>query len=158
MTPIRKAVDVNLGALAEALEKKICAACDYLDTAECHPEKCMVAFARKVLAFVLPKGVLDVPGASQLIPATDFKVYVPEDVAAALAETLRQCRECRDNHSPDCVIALTRTCLEHALTGQRIDYPGSVFLYLARLREHDPHLAELVAREVRGGSRLEAES
>jgi len=152
MTPIRKAVDVNLGALAEALEKKICASCDYLDTAECHPERCMVGFARKVLAFVLPKGVLDVPGASQLIPAEDFKVYAAEDVAAALAETLRQCRECRDNHSPDCVIALTRACLEHALTGQRIDYPGSVFLYLARLREQDPRLAELVARELRHGT------
>jgi len=152
MTTIRKAVDVNLGALAEALEKKICAACDYLDTAECRPEKCMVSFARKVLAFALPKGLLDVPGASQLIPTTDFKVYAVEDVAAGLAETLRQCRECRDNHSPDCVISLTRACLENALIGQRIDYPGSVFLYLARLREQDPRLAELVARELKGGS------
>ncbi|MGQ9824298.1 MAG: hypothetical protein ACUVSK_04775, partial [Desulfotomaculales bacterium] len=37
-----------------------------------------------------------------------------------------------------CVIALVRSALEGALLQANIDYPGSVFFYLARLREQHP--------------------
>ncbi|HHW45220.1 MAG TPA: hypothetical protein GXX25_15710 [Desulfotomaculum sp.] len=147
MTDIRSAGEVDLAAMDASLEK-ICQRCDYVESG-CRPDNCLVGFARKVLKFARQKNVLDIPGAVKLIPQHDFKPYEQEVVAAGLAETCRQCRECRDNHSPDCVIALVRTCLENAILTENIDYPGSVFLYLARIKEQNPELAATLARELK---------
>lgn len=149
MNVVRSAGDVDLAALERPLER-ICQNCD--QQGACRKDKCLAGFARQVLKYARLKGALDVPGARSLIPLDDFKPYGQDLVAAGLAETLRQCRECRDNHSPDCVIALVRTCLESTVLPENIDYPGSVFLYLVRVKEQSPELAALLAREVKKGS------
>lgn len=146
-----KVEEVNLNPLEEQLNK-ICLGCDRYSP-DCKESQCLIGFGRKVLRFAAGKKTLDIPGASGLLPQRDFKPYYPEQVAPALAETCRQCRQCRDNHSPDCVIALVRSTLEGALLQESIDYPGSVFLYLARLREQHPDLAALLARELQKAER-----
>lgn len=110
---------------------------------------CLVGFGKKALRFSIQKGLLDISGAKKMIPTGDFKAYYPEMVAPGLAETCRQCRQCQDNHSPDCVIALARTCLEYTTLSGEIDYPGSVFLYLARVKEQNPQLSALIAAELK---------
>jgi hypothetical protein len=107
-----------------------------------------VGFARRVLRYAAPKGLLDVPGASGLIPRGDFKHYYAEALVPALAETCRQCKECRDNHSPDCVVALVRSSVEYTVLSDNIAYPGSVFMYLAGIKEQNPELAGLLAGEL----------
>lgn len=141
-------VDIDLAALLAGVEA-VCAHCDAFRTPACAEARCLAGFARKVLKFAIERGVWDIPGASRLLPLEDFKPYYPEQVAPALAETLRQCRQCRDNHSPDCVVALVRTAMESALLQENIAYPGSVFLYLAKIKEQHPELARLLAEAFR---------
>ena len=148
MDTIRTSNEVDLQAIYRHFEK-LCSECDSLNTPQCKESTCLVGFGKKALRFAMQKGLLDIPGAKKMIPAGDMKAYYPETVAPGLAETCRQCRQCRDNHSPDCVIALARTCLENTALPSEIDYPGSVFMYLARVKEHDPRLSALVAAELK---------
>lgn len=144
---LRSSANVNLAALQGPLEN-LCRECDDHNSTRCDESRCLVGFARKTINFASQKGLLDIPGARELIPAGDFRPRYAEQLAPGIAATCRQCKECRDNHSPDCIIALVRTCLESMLLPESIEYPGSVFVYLARLREQDPQLAELVAKEM----------
>ncbi|OAT82392.1 hypothetical protein A6M21_09150 [Desulfotomaculum copahuensis] len=147
---MRSAGEVDLAALDRPLAK-LCLNCDLRDTPDCREAACLAGFARKVLKFAISKGILDIPGAAGLIPGHDFKPYYPEMIAAGLAETCRQCRECRDNHSPDCVISLVRHSLENMILTENIDYPGSVFAYLAAVKERNPDLAASLAKQLRSG-------
>lgn len=128
---------------------RICSQCDYHHSPDCRESECLVGFSRKVLGYAGRKGLLDIPGASSLVPKKDFKPYYPELVAPVLAETCRQCKECRDNHNPDCVVALVRTSMENTVLSENIHYPGSVFMYLAMVKENNPDLAALLAGELK---------
>ena len=150
---IRSSDIVNLEAMMILLQK-ICSECDLYQTQECKPATCIVGFALRSLQFARQKGILDIPGAARHIPRSDMKHYFVGNIIPALGETCRQCRECRDNHSPDCVIALTRTCLENAILPENISYPGSIFMYLAALKQQDPEVAKMLADELSQKSNL----
>lgn len=126
-----------------------CNECDSKDTPDCKEASCLVGYGKKVIRFALQKGVMDIPGAHNLIPKNDFKPYYPEALGGALAETCNQRRECRDNHSQDCVISLVRNALESAVLQEPIDYPGSVFMYLAKIKEQNSELAEALAKALK---------
>ncbi|WP_003541784.1 hypothetical protein [Desulfotomaculum nigrificans] len=140
--------DVNLQQLAKLLSD-FCQDCDELASGQCKEATCLIGFAKKVIKFADQKGVLDIPGASKLIPTKDFKPYYQDAVAKAIAESCKQCKECRDNHSPDCVISLVRTALEHAVLQEQIDYPGSVFMYLAKVKQQNSEISEQIASHLR---------
>lgn len=148
MENVRSVGEVNLAAMDAQMEK-FCLNCDFRDTPDCREAACLTGFARKVLKFAASRGILDIPGAAKLLPDQDFKPYYPEMIAAGLAETCRQCRECRDNHSPDCVISLVRRSLENMILTENIDYPGSVFAYLAAVKEKNPDLAAMLAKQLK---------
>lgn len=139
---------IELEKIAAPLEK-ICSHCDDYDSPDCRQSECLVGFSRKVLGFAMQKGLVDIPGASSLIPKKDFKPYYPESVAPTLAQTCLQCKECRDNHDPDCVVALVRSSIENTVLSENINYPGSVFMYLAMIKDNNPDLAALLAEELR---------
>lgn len=139
-----KNAEVNFNTLLAPLEK-LCAECDNFGQDNCKESTCLVGFSKRTLRFAAKKGLLDIPGAATLIPNNDFKPYYKENVVPVLAETCRQCKDCRENHSPDCVIALIRSAMEHAAMLENISYPGSVFMYLAKIREQNPELASIVA-------------
>ncbi|MFZ5643034.1 MAG: hypothetical protein ACOY46_05545 [Bacillota bacterium] len=145
---LAEAMGVDLEKMSAPLDK-ICSHCDYHNSPECREPECLVGFAGRVLRYAAQKGLLDVPGASSLIPRGDFKPYYPETVVPALAQTCHQCKECRDNHNPDCVVALVRSSIEYTVLSENIPYPGSVFMYLAAVKEHNPDVAALLALELR---------
>ncbi|BAF59178.1 MAG: hypothetical protein HPY89_06395 [Pelotomaculum sp.] len=151
MRSLKNLNEVNLEAIYKHFEK-LCSGCDKLNTPECRESSCLIGFGKRALRFSISKGVLDIAGAKKMIPTGDFKVYYLEVIAPGLAETCRQCRQCQDNHSPDCVIALARTCLEYTVLQSEIDYPGSVFQYLAKVRDQAPELSALIAAELKKSS------
>ncbi|WP_018084695.1 hypothetical protein [Desulfurispora thermophila] len=134
----------DFNALLKPLQD-ICAQCDLQETGQCQKSACLIGYARKVLEFARSKNCYNIPGGEQLIPKNDFKPYYHDTIAPALAETCRQCKECRDNHNSDCVIALVRHTLEHCVLPESVDYPGSVFMYLAKIKELNPDLAASLA-------------
>ncbi len=152
VTQVRKTDEINVSALLTPLEN-ICKSCDLLNTDGCKESGCLVGFSKKVLRFAIQKSVLDIPGAAGLIPSSDFKPYYSDNVAPVLAETCRQCKECRDNHSPDCVVALVRTAMELTVLPEAVAYPGSVFIYLAGIKSRDPQLAAKLADELQKGGK-----
>lgn len=143
-----KKEDVNLDKLAKLLND-FCIDCDENAAKTCKEATCLVGFAKKVVRFASEKGVLDIPGASKLVPVNDFKTYYQESVARAIAESCRQCKECRDNHSQDCVISLVRTSLEYAVLQEQIEYPGSVFIYLAKVKQQNEDISTQIASNLR---------
>jgi hypothetical protein len=143
-----KVNDVDLGAMLTKLEV-YCNECDDKNTGNCKESACLVGFGKKVLRFGMQKGVLDIPGAHKLIPKNDFKPYYADSVAGALAETCKQCRECRENHSVDCVISLVRNALESSILQEQLEYPGSVFMYIAQVKQQNPELAEALAKAIK---------
>lgn len=145
---VRSLNEVDLQGMYKHLGK-LCQDCDKFNTPDCKESVCLIGFAKRALRFSMQKGILDIPGAKKLIPVHDVKTYYPETVAPGLAETCRQCRQCSDNHSPNCVIALTRTCLEYTTLSQEIDYPGSVFQYLIKVKEQNQTLSEMIAGELK---------
>ena len=92
---------------------------------------------------------MDIPGASKLIPQNDLKPYYSDAISKTIAESCKLCKECRDNHSPDCVISLVRTSLEHAVLQEQIDYPGSVFMYLAKVKQQSEEISTQIAGHLR---------
>nr|WP_315989042.1 hypothetical protein [Desulforamulus aquiferis] len=126
-----------------------CVDCDLNAAKQCKEATCLVGFAKKVVRFASQKGVLDIPGASKLIPTGDFKPYYQEAVARTIAESCKQCKECRDNHSKDCVISLVRTAMENAIIQEQVEYPGSVILYLSKVKQQSEELATQIATNLR---------
>jgi len=138
---------VNLERLWGPLAK-ICSECDYADGPDCNPQKCFISFAKTVIDYSRTKGVTEIPGIHKLIPPQDLKPYYKDLVSEGLAITCQECRQCRENHSPDCVVALVRTSLEGTVLPEHLDYPGSVLVYLAKVKELDPELAEFIAAKM----------
>ncbi len=144
---IRSSALVDLEAMIKPLQR-ICMECDHFESGDCKPATCIIGFASRSLKFSLQKGILDIPGSGGHIPQSDMKPYFVDNIVPALAETCLQCRECRDNHNPDCVISLTRTCLENTILEKNIEYPGNVFMYLAMVKEQDSGIAKMLAEEM----------
>ncbi|MEG6615488.1 hypothetical protein V6C27_03485 [Peptococcaceae bacterium 1198_IL3148] len=143
-----KVNEVDLAAMLSKLDA-YCNECDDKSNGNCKESTCLVGFGKKVLRFAIQKGVLDIPGAHKLIPKNDFKPYYTDAVAEALAETCKQCRECRENHSDDCVISLVRNALESSVLQEQLEYPGSVFMYLAQIKQQNPELAVALAKAIK---------
>ncbi|ABO50639.1 conserved hypothetical protein [Desulforamulus reducens MI-1] len=143
-----KALDINFNKLSNYLSE-FCRDCDLQASGQCKEATCLIGFSKKVVRFAQQKGVFDIPGASNLIPKNDFKPYYQEQISKTIAESCKQCKECRDNHSQDCVVSLVRTALESAVLQEQIDYPGSVFMYLAKVKQQSEELSSQIANHLR---------
>lgn len=140
--------DINFHNLKVQLND-FCRDCDLNATGQCKQATCLIGFSKKVIEFAEQKGVLDIPGANNLIPKNDFKPYYQDQVSKAIAESCKLCKECRDNHSSDCVISLVRTALESTVLQEQIDYPGSTFMYLAKVKQQNDELSYQIANHLR---------
>ncbi|MGS0764587.1 hypothetical protein [Syntrophomonas curvata] len=129
--------------------KDICSACPLEGSSECVKSKCLTGFSTIVVEFYRSKGKLNIPGAEGLIPRDDFKVYDRDLIASSIGETCKLCRQCRDNHSDDCVISLVRNSMETAFWGDAIPYPGNILQYLQMVREKDSELADYIMASYR---------
>ncbi|MDD4587913.1 MAG: hypothetical protein PHC60_05975 [Heliobacteriaceae bacterium] len=128
---------------------EICANCDLAESAGCRSRRCLTGFARTVVDYYQVKGALNIPGAEGVIPKNDLKVYDKDLVAVPIAETCKLCKQCRDNHTDDCVIALVRSSLEIAFWGESLTYPGNILEYVTLVRERDPELAGYILANYR---------
>lgn len=124
--------------------KDICSTCNLEGSSECIKSRCLAGFSSIVVEFYQNKGKLNIPGAETLVPGDDFKVYDRDLIASSIGETCRLCRQCRDNHSDDCVISLIRNSMETAFWGEIIPYPGNIIEYLQLIKERDMELADYV--------------
>jgi len=135
--------EIDFDKLEKALVQ-CCGDCDLNGTDGCEGSKCLVGFAKKVIKFAKTNGALSISGGATLIPSSDFKMYEMDPVAYALAQTCQQCKQCRENHTDDCIVALSRKAIENTLLKENIAYPGSVLMYLMKVGKQNPELAQRI--------------
>lgn len=52
----------------------------------------------------------EVPGGKESIPLLDFKVFDELELKTAIAHILRECKDCKEDHTEDCIINIIRNC------------------------------------------------
>ncbi|MCT4507593.1 MAG: hypothetical protein N4A48_02330 [Tepidibacter sp.] len=122
----------------------ICEECPFYNTEDCNNKKCLIGYSKRLLEFSKLKGVIQIEGASSMIPGDDFKYYGEDLVCSGIANTCAHCKNCQENHNEDCIIAILRKCLENTVIKKNIPYKGSTFMYLMDLNNENKDIAALV--------------
>lgn len=131
----------------EDVVEEICEECLYNGTEKCSYRKCTVGFTKYVVKNIKDSSVGSIEDGESLIPKDDLKYYEDKLVAEGIANICRLCKECNENHSENCVIALMRRSLEYTQLKDRITYPGNIIMYLANVAKQKPEFAELIKQE-----------
>jgi hypothetical protein len=131
----------------ERVVEEICEDCSYKGTEKCSHRKCTIGFTKYVVKNVKDSSVGSIADGESLIPKDDLKYYEDKLVAEGIANICRLCKECNENHSENCVVALMRRSLEYTQLKDRIAYPGNILMYLANVAKQKPELAELIKQE-----------
>jgi len=113
-----------------------------IDFNKCIESKCLVGYALMCIDYSEKTGKTQISGGHKMIPDQDSKSYAVDFVADGLAQTCLECKNCMDNHTNDCVIAISRHCLEKSRIKKTIFYKGNVITYLFDLANVDKDLAE----------------
>lgn len=127
--------------------KEICNDCCHKGSEKCTYRKCNIGFADYVVRNIKNNAIYSIADGESLIPKDDFKYYGEKVIARGIANICRLCKECNENHNENCVIALTRRTLEYTQLKEKIEYPGSIILYLMNVTKQRPELAELIKEE-----------
>ena len=133
---------LNADLIAEDLEK--CCRGEALCT-KCQGKSCTIGFAKHCIQNYKAEPKKEVPGGTEEIPFTDFKVFDEEDLETAIAHILKECKDCKEDHTEDCIINVIRNCYEVGLLGDIHPYEGTALQYLMLLQENCPDKAQQIA-------------
>ena len=127
--------------------EEICNECSHRASERCNFRRCNIGFADYVIKNIKDNQTYSIDDGENLIPKDDFKYYDEKVISKGIANICRLCKECNENHSENCVIALTRRTLEYTQLKDKIAYPGSIIPYLMNVAKQKPELAELIKEE-----------
>ena len=133
---------LNADLIAEDLEK--CCRGEALCT-KCQGKSCTIGFAKHCIQNYKAEPKKEVPGGTEEIPFTDFKVFDEEDLETAIAHILKECKDCKEDHTEDSIINVIRNCYEVGLLGDIHTYEGTALQYLMFLQENCPDKAQQIA-------------
>jgi len=83
------------------------------------------------------------------IPVSDTKIYDTYSLVVAIADILKQCRSCKEDHFNNCLINVLRSCYEVALFGEPQEYDGNALSYLKNLQNINKDIADKIFIEYR---------
>ncbi len=113
----------------------------------CQEEACIIGYARHCIAEYLREPRQEVPDGVKRVPTMDFKMFDEAELEIAIAHILRECKDCKEDHTEDCIINVIRNCYEVGLLGDIQPYEGSALQYLMYLKNSFPekslHIADL---------------
>lgn len=112
---------------------------------QCQNESCTIGFAKKCIKDYMKEPKKAVPHGKEHIPTTDFKVFDEIELETAIAHILKECKDCKEDHTEDCIINVIRNCYEVGLLGDIHPYEGSAFQYLMYLNTNYPEKAAKIA-------------
>lgn len=130
--------------------KEICSDCCHKGTEKCNYRKCNIGFAKYVVENIKDKSIKSIEDGENLIPKDDLKYYDEKIIARGIANICKLCKDCNENHSENCVVALTRRSLEYTQLKDKIAYPGNVLMYLMNVSKQKPEFAEDIKQEYMG--------
>jgi len=132
---------------AETSLKEICEECNYYETNQCVKSTCNVGFALNAIKNANMNGQIAIKDGTKLIPITDMKFYEKNAIAKGIASVCRLCKDCRENHSENCIVSLCRRSLESTYLKEKVEYPGNVLMYLVNVEKQDSSFANKIKTE-----------
>ena len=110
----------------------------------CTKANCLIGYAKQCLLDCVKNKVTYVENGMDKIPVDDMKIYLEENLALGIANILKTCRSCGQEHFDNCIINVLRSCYEVALFGEEREYTGSSFAYLTKLQADQKIHSDLV--------------
>lgn len=108
-------------------------------------EACTIGFAKQCIQNYQKTPQKEVPDGVERIPTTDFKVFDEIELETAIAHILKECKDCKEDHTENCIINVIRNCYEVGLLGDAHPYEGSALQYLMYLQSSFPEKAARIA-------------
>ncbi len=140
------AVGHNKGLNADLIGKDLEKCCRSEELCgKCQGKSCNIGFAKECISLYKKEPKKEIPAGMGQIPTTDFKVFDEVDLERAIAHILRECKDCKEDHTEDCIINVIRNCYEVSLLGDTHPYEGTALQYLMYLRENYPRKAGDIA-------------
>lgn len=127
--------------------KEICEGCCHRGTEQCNYRMCNIGFVDYVAKNIKDNSTYSIADGESLIPKRDLKYYDENIIAHGIANVCRLCKDCNENHSENCVVALIRRSFEYTQLKDKIEYPGNVIMYLMNISKQKPEFAELIKEE-----------
>ncbi len=112
---------------------------------QCKEEACTIGFAKQCIRDYMKEPKKEVPGGTDKIPITDFKVFDEIELETAIAHILKECKDCKEDHTENCIINVIRNCYEVGLFGNAHPYEGSALQYLMYLKSGFPEKSSRIA-------------
>ena len=107
----------------------------------CQGTDCTIGFAKQCMKNYQKEPKKEVPNGKDNIPLLDFKVFDELELKTAIAHILKECKDCKEDHTEDCIINVIRNCYEIGLFGDLHPYEGSALQYLMYLQANFPDKA-----------------
>lgn len=73
--------------------------------------------------------------------------YEKNAIATGIASVCRLCKDCRENHSENCIVSLCRRSLESTHLKEEVEYPGNVLMYIVNVAKQDSSFADKIKTE-----------
>lgn len=112
---------------------------------QCQEEACIIGYARQCVSNYQKEPKKEVPNGTEHIPTMDFKVFDEAELEIAIAHILKECKDCKEEHTQDCIINVIRNCYEVGLLGDVHPYEGSALQYLMYLSSNYPDKSVRIA-------------
>lgn len=110
----------------------------------CSKENCIIGYAKECVKGCLKDDVTYVMDGCNNIPLHDSKIFDTELLVHAIANILKQCKSCKEDHYENCLINVMRSCYEICLLGEAQKYKGSTFTYLNDIKAVKEEIADKI--------------
>lgn len=112
---------------------------------ECQQTHCVIGYAKRCIENFEKAPKKNVPSGVRNIPTMDIKVFDEVELETAIAHILKECKECKEDHTDNCIINVIRSCYEVGLFGDVQPYEGITLEYLVQLKNNFPEKAGQIA-------------
>ena len=112
---------------------------------QCRKSDCIIGYGKQCISAYKKEPKKEVELGMEHIPTTDFKTFDEVELETAIAHILKECKDCKEDHTDECIINVIRSCYEVGLLGDVQPYEGSALQYLMFLKANFPERAARIA-------------
>lgn len=112
---------------------------------QCQQNGCIIGYGKQCINNYKREPRKEVVSGMEKIPTADFKLFDEAELETAIAHILKQCKDCKEDHTDNCIINVIRSCYEVGLLGDVQPYEGSALQYLMYLKNSFPDKSLLIA-------------
>lgn len=117
---------------------------DGISCSQCQGKSCTIGYAKQCIKNYQKEPKKEVPEGTAHVPTMDLKPFDELELETAIAHILKECKDCKEDHTENCIINVIRNCYEVDLFGDTHVYEGSALQYLMYLKENYPeHSAQI---------------